>query len=518
MRNPKNHKIIKLFDIFFSFFHAEKKRLHNIFLIIIAFFVFFAAKMCCAQTNSDYVEIDFKNNPDTSNSGLANAATVAVLPNFPNANSGSLNSGFRNGIVLPQPYWNGLENSRTSSATPISQAVYVIPATNPLTTNNNENLSFVSPNITSPLSSPILLVAGENENPADSFVLTDTSQFGSIPSGTPIFLAQSSPSAPAGVSPDYSPVNALSPTTSPPPAYIDGPYNTPNGNGYIPPSPQSSANGNSLLAERYNQMIGFMNNVAVSYLWMPNSGGHPLGNNELKGQVRFAVPCRHLGNTTVYVAPAINVNFWQFDQQKAKTLYKMPGTTFGTFLDAWIEPEISNNRFRFDLLGRVGVFSDFKKFSGESIYVCGRGRAYYQYNNEIELMLGVQYINREHIKLLPTFGVIWTPNEKTEWHLIFPDPRLYRYLGNTNDTAWWAYVRGEYGGGSWSIKTFNGDVIRTDYNDIRVALGLEFRNKPKQCLSGHFEVGGAFNRELYTGGSAWYKPSTCVFLGGGVIY
>ncbi|MDR1491364.1 MAG: DUF6268 family outer membrane beta-barrel protein [Planctomycetaceae bacterium] len=473
--------------------------------------------VCWAKTDSDsYVEIDFAENNNSTkfvsheNSGLINAATIAVIPDNPHRNS-SLGTRPRNSIVLPQPYWSGLENSSSRSALPISQPVYVVPAT------TNE-LRFSTPIVASAYSSPILLASGttgDEMSNADAIVLTDASQFGSIPSGTPVFLAQSN--SPPGISPDYSPINALSPQTAPllPGNSFDGPYNTPNGYGYI--APQSPTQTQSSLAERYDQMMSFMNNVMVGYLWTPNSGSRPLGNNELKGQARFAIPCQHLGNTMIFVAPAIHVNFWQFDQQKAQTLYKMPETTFGTFLDAWIEPEI-NDRFRFDVLGRVGVYSDFKKFSGKSVYVSGRGRIYYQYENNIELMLGVQYINREHIKLLPTFGVIWTPNEKTEWHLIFPDPRLYRYLGNTNDTAWWGYVRGEYGGGSWSVKTFNGDVIRTDYNDIRVALGLEFRNKPKQCLSGHFEIGGAFNRELYTGGSAWYRPSSSVFLAGGLIY
>ncbi|MDR1384088.1 MAG: DUF6268 family outer membrane beta-barrel protein [Planctomycetaceae bacterium] len=491
-------------------------------LLIVVIVVVATNLVCWVKADSDsYVEIDFAENSRSAqsvsaeNPGLTNAAAIAVIPDNPNRNS-SLNMRPRNGIVLPQPYWNGLENSSSRFASPTSQPVYLIPTT------TNE-LQFSTPLIASAYSSyssPILLASGTTGNEtanADAIALTDTAQFGSIPSGTPVFLTQSTTSAPAGTSPEYSPINALSPQTAPPlPGNsFSGPYNTPNGYGYI--SPQSSAQTQSSLADRYDHMMSFMNNMMASYLWMPDSGSHPLGNNELKGQVRFAIPCQHLGNTMFFVAPAIHVNFWQFDQQKAQTFYKMPGTTFGTFLDAWLEPEI-NDRFRFDVLGRVGIYSDLKKFSGKSLAISGRGRVYYQYENNIELMLGVQYINREHVKMLPTFGVIWTPNEKTEWHLIFPDPRLYRYLGNTNDTAWWGYVRGEYGGGSWGVKTFNGDVIRTDYNDIRVAMGLEFRNKPKQCLSGHFEIGGAFNRELYTDGSTWYRPTACVFLAGGLIY
>ena len=57
-----------------------------------------------------------------------------------------------------------------------------------------------------------------------------------------------------------------------------------------------------------------------------------------------------------------------------------------------------------------------------------------------------------------------------------------------------------------------------DYNDIRVAVGLEF-NTLKQ-LHGMFEVGGAFSREVvYQSGlpHAFY-PNNTVFLRAGLAY
>ena len=391
------------------------------------------------------------------NSGIANAAYVAVVPN---AGGGTQYVTPAGGIVFPQAYWNG--DSGTN---------------------------------------PIRLASGTLD---DS---TGTS-LGRLPTGTPVVLVAQSP--------EYSPVGGMSPATNPEPAgsWFTGPYNSPNSGSSSPST--GDPNFRSALSERYDQMMRFNDRLTFHALWMPAAGGDPLGNTEVRGQSRFAVPCRMFGNDMFYVAPAFQINFWNNVPTAPEYAYTMRDTTFGSWLDAGIEPYLGNE-IRFDLWGSVGVYSDFNKITSDCIYVRGLARAYYQYSISLELMAGVHYLNRERIKLMPTFGVIWKPSDVFECHLIFPDPRILRRIYIVNDTHWWAFVRAEYGGGSWAVNTDMG-VFRTDYNDIRVALGLEFRNPTRQCLSGYFEVGGAFNRELYSNGHAWYKPSSCVFLAGGLKY
>ncbi|MCL2117850.1 MAG: hypothetical protein FWH27_05420 [Planctomycetaceae bacterium] len=401
------------------------------------------------------------------NSGITNAAYIAVVPN---AGGGTQYVTPANGIVFPQAYWNG-----NTSGNPIRLASATL----------DDSLD-----TTGTLSTGI-----------------DT-QFGSIPSGTPVVLLAQSP--------PYAPVDSLSPATNPAAANpaLTGPYSLPP-SGY-PAASTYDPNYRSALSERYDRMISFMDNVTVHALWMPSGGSKPLGNTELRGQTRFAMPCQMMGNTMFYVAPAFQVNFWGNPPKSPQYAYSMRDTTFGAWLDAGIEPQLGNE-FRFDLWGSVGVYSDFNKITSDCIYVRGLARGYYQYSNTCELMLGVHFLNRERIKLMPAFGIIWAPSNVLECHFIFPEPKILRHIYTVNDTQWWAFVRADYGGGSWAVNTGQG-VFRTDYNDIRVALGLEFRNKPKQCLSGYFEVGGAFNRELYSDGQSWYKPGSCVFLAGGLKY
>ena len=88
------------------------------------------------------------------------------------------------------------------------------------------------------------------------------------------------------------------------------------------------------------------------------------------------------------------------------------------------------------------------------------------------------------------------------------------------NTEWWYYCRGEYGGGSW-IFTWTGlpgePLYQMDYNDIRLAMGLEFDRL--NVLDGHIEFGVAVNRELIPNGPIpEFKPSTTFFLGAGLAY
>ena len=85
--------------------------------------------------------------------------------------------------------------------------------------------------------------------------------------------------------------------------------------------------------------------------------------------------------------------------------------------------------------------------------------------------------------------------------------------------------RRDYGGGNWTIKRGDepgslvpGETDKVDYNDVRVALGLEFKRLDR--LSGLMEVGGAFDQQLvYTSNSpTYYYPSSTIFFRGGLTY
>jgi len=360
--------------------------------------------------------------------------------------------------------------------------------------------------------SPILPVSA-----TEATYYGNNSDYGSVTGGTPAFYLTQAPFSP-GTAPVYSPLNSASPVTNPPPTSpaLD-PYATPGGTPILgQPSPTTTTYGtqpesfSSDLNYTYTEMKRLLDRLSFEYYFAPKSGSTDLGINDFKLQSRFAFPCQHLGNTMVYVAPAVGMTLFRSDTLGNADAY-------AAWLDAGIEPRL-NEQFRFDLWARLGVFSDFKKIDGNSIRLLGRGNVYVQLNSRTELVAGVIYLNRERVKMLPTGGLIWRPSDILECRLVFPDPKIARKLAQRNNTEWWGFVRADYGGNCWSFKTPLGDNQRLDYNDIRVSLGLEFRNPTTACADGYFEVGGLFDREFYGEGVRYASPSTSVYLGAGIYY
>ena len=92
----------------------------------------------------------------------------------------------------------------------------------------------------------------------------------------------------------------------------------------------------------------------------------------------------------------------------------------------------------------------------------------------LQVVVGGVYIDRLDLKFLPAGGIICTPHEKARYELVFPKPKLSRYLltsARSND--WWMYFTAEYGDGSWTIERAAGFDDRIDINDIRLIGGLE---------------------------------------------
>ena len=71
----------------------------------------------------------------------------------------------------------------------------------------------------------------------------------------------------------------------------------------------------------------------------------------------------------------------------------------------------------------------------------------------------------------------------------------------------------DYAGGSWDISGHSG---LTDYNDIRLGLGIEFAMPNR--IGGYFEFGGSFDRELYFERQRQINPPTVLYLKTGFIF
>src|SRR5690606_30247483 len=91
------------------------------------------------------------------------------------------------------------------------------------------------------------------------------------------------------------------------------------------------------------------------------------------------------------------------------------------------------------------INSDFEQeLSSRGVNYVARVVGLYRASPYLSLVLGVQYWDRVDDLFVPNAGVIWTPDDRWEWRLVFPDPRVSFFVGNEAGYAKWLYVRGEY--------------------------------------------------------------------------
>lgn len=177
----------------------------------------------------------------------------------------------------------------------------------------------------------------------------------------------------------------------------------------------------------------------------------------------------------------------------------LPSKAFSAFLDSGWQSNPASI-FGAELGFRFGVFSDFDAISSESWRFMGRGIGRVRLTPQTTFKLGVLYLDRNRVGLLPAGGILWQPNPGTRLDLFFPEPKLSNYLTTLGNVDTWWYVAGYYGGGAWTVERDDGSEDSVDINDIRVVLGLECgRNDMMRDgrRIGFFEFGYVFDRELY---------------------
>jgi hypothetical protein len=372
-----------------------------------------------------------------------------------------------------------------------------------------------------------------------------------MPSPTPTFTtpgaaAGTAPGAPVGAAPGaiYTPPGTLGAgagvpagsVTQPPPAGWD-PYATPGNtpSALLPNDPYFQSSPNVTMAS----VQKFVQHINLEYDWFAGHGDRELGINDVDLNVTFAFPLFRNIQTPLLVTPGFAIHYWEgpvsvlppppppADPAPAD----LPAQTFDAYLDFAWNPQISDN-FGAELEFRTGVYSDFNRITSDSIRFMGKGMAVIKLWPHVAIKAGVWYLDRVKVKLLPAGGIVWTPNEEIYFNILFPNPKVAKRLTVWGNTEWWIYGAGDYGGGTWTIKRdtgfgpavpdwqhpADGTYTRFDYNDIRVAAGLEF--KTLKQMEGHFEVGISCSRELIYQDQLppAYYPRNTVYIGAGLSY
>jgi len=243
----------------------------------------------------------------------------------------------------------------------------------------------------------------------------------------------------------------------------------------------------------------FLQRVGVEHTWLAGSGGtEDFEVNRLELAATFGIPVMHNIETPLLVTPGIAWNWLggpigdPMPPMMDPRGPDLPGQLYDAYVDLSWYPQ-PFEWFGAELGLRTGVWTDFDSVSSDSVRILGRGLGVISVSPQMEVLVGVVYLDRLRVKLLPAGGIHWRPDLDWDLYFVFPNPKLRRRIQSVGNTEWWFYVSGEYGGGSWTVNRAGLDD-RIDYNDLRVMLGVEWETST--LVRGHLEVGYVFDREI----------------------
>ncbi|GHT21226.1 hypothetical protein FACS189419_01790 [Planctomycetales bacterium] len=260
----------------------------------------------------------------------------------------------------------------------------------------------------------------------------------------------------------------------------------------------------------------FRESTSADFTFLPGgSKNNSLGMGQIDLQMQLNFPCRFIPNNNggtsgtgwFYVVPGASLFWW--DGPVANP--GMSANGFGAYLKFGAEPQF-NDVFALKTWGQLGVFSDYHKITSDAIRFSADIEGIVKLSDKMKLVAGVLYLGRERVRLLPTGGVIYQPNDDLEFRFLFPNPKVTKRLWKGQRADWFGYISADYCGMTWDIET----IGATDYNDIRLGAGIEFSTPQK--VRGYFEFGGSFGRELYTNGVSWSDPPTVMYLKMGFVF
>ena len=316
-----------------------------------------------------------------------------------------------------------------------------------------------------------------------------------------------------------------------PPATWD-PYATPGAAQptLLPQDPTLPSSPN-LLPGGVTSVQRFMQGVHLDYHWLVGNGPEEFGTNDCEIYGTFAFPFFYNQQNPLLVTPGFGFHLFNGPVSIPDTQpIDLPASVYDAYLEAGWNPQVTQ-WLSGELAFRVGVYTDFDRVDVNSVRFTGRGYAVLWFSPSLQVKVGVMYLDRVRIKLLPAGGIIWTPNPDVRFEILFPNPRLSKRLSTVGNTDWWLYCRGDYGGGTWTVVRdspvpppavppflYKGELQQFDYNDMRVAVGLELRGI--RGLTGNFEAGFAFEREILFNNATrqTFRPHNTVFVGAGLLY
>jgi hypothetical protein len=275
----------------------------------------------------------------------------------------------------------------------------------------------------------------------------------------------------------------------------------------------------------WNKTQRFLQELSFEYTLIYGKQSDPsdFGVNRVELSSTFAFPMFYNIETPLLVTPGFAFNF--FDGPVSGPPIGAPPTAGGPDLPAQVYDAYLDFAWYprcYEWLGgelgfRTGVWSDFHNVNSDSIRLLGRALASVSTTPNLDILFGAVYLDRVDVKLLPAGGVYYRPTPEWDMYLVFPNPKVRKYLTTIGNTKWFGFGAGEYGGGSWTVQRQTTDD-RIDYNDIRFSGGFEWETQT--FIRGHLEVGYVWDREIVfvSGDPPSFTPDDTFMIRAGVDF
>lgn len=317
------------------------------------------------------------------------------------------------------------------------------------------------------------------------------------------------------------PLHRLPPPQSEPISQIDPWAPSATGvNSYVAPAAYPTKVGDELVDEYAFQpprrkiggpRKGFFQKARLSGGWVAGDPISDFGLADLDANITVGLPFPRR-ETPLIITPGFQA--WSLE---GPTATDMPSRVYSSYIKFRTLRKLSE-RWGMDAAITPGWYSDWEASSRDkALRITGHAAVAYECWENVQLVFGVAYLDRDDINWVPMPGLIWKIDEDTRLDLILPRPRFSRRFYCDECQEYWWYIGGEMAGGSWAIQRAAGYEDIANYREFRVMLGWE--RKVCEGFGSHFEIAYGFGREIeYDSNTPDFSPQDTLVLRAGVSY
>lgn len=244
--------------------------------------------------------------------------------------------------------------------------------------------------------------------------------------------------------------------------------------------------------QEFNKTVKLLDDIRFRHTWLEGDRGGEVDSHDTEVGATLNFPNFLQSTNPLKISPGFILHLWDGPSPPIMNA-DLPANGYSGFIDfdwlSWNDRPVAA-----ELNVRVGVFTDFDTLNTNSLRIQGTALGVVKFTPNLAGKIGVMYLDRVDVKILPAAGIFWQPTNDVDLELFFPRPRISKKIPQFGQNDAWIYAGAEYGGGSWTINRVGGFSDQVDLNDIRLFGGLRWKTvKETQWF---FEAGYVFDREL----------------------